>query len=175
MREDGFWYLIHSEESKGTEDGIWKPKGEACCVFKDKSITGWRTTLEFFEAQAPHSQKKTDWIMHEFKITPNDLGKNIHVSKVQEDSMLCKVFLSSADLTDQDRLLANHGVDSSCEKRLQSNPLGLVNTESRFEKGSTSNHQVQDSSFLTSFCWSRVTPPHVVVDKHILVFVEMQL
>ncbi|KAK4787254.1 hypothetical protein SAY86_011087 [Trapa natans] len=143
---DEILYLVRSEETRRTESGIWELKEKACCVFKDKSITGWRTTLVFFEGQTHCSREKTDWIMQEFRITSNDLGKNIHESKVHENIMLCRVFRTGAGLTDQDGLLSNYDVDPSFEKSFQSIPLGLLNTESRFEKGSSSNHQENNES-----------------------------
>ncbi|KAK4794733.1 hypothetical protein SAY86_012727 [Trapa natans] len=139
------WYLVGSEETKGTEGGMWKLKGESCCVFKDKSIAVWRTNLEFFKGQSHGSREKTDWIMQEFRITSNALGNNIHESKVQ-NMVLCRVFRAGEDPSVQAGLLSNRDVDSSFEKSFQSIPLGLVNTEGRFEKGSTSNHQENSES-----------------------------
>lgn len=154
MHEDEIWYLIRLEESKGTGEGTWEPSGEPICIFSNNSIRGWRTTLEFFEGQAPHSRKKTEWIMQEFNITPNELRKNIHESEEQENSMLCRVFRNREDLTDQDKKLTNGDVDSSYKESLCLIPLG---SDSRFEKGSTSNHKVMDLA-LTSFSWSRRAP-----------------
>lgn len=65
---DGFWYLVHSNEKKEFDHGFWKAKGEACKIYSNSMITGWRTTLEYFEGQVPHEQK-TDWIMQEYRIT----------------------------------------------------------------------------------------------------------
>ncbi|XP_012071783.1 NAC domain-containing protein 2 isoform X2 [Jatropha curcas] len=85
---DGIWYFIPSKENGPIELGFWRVKGEACKLFSSSAITGWRTTLEFFEGQVPHEQK-TDWIMQDYWITRKGPDEN---SKVKEGSSLCKVF-----------------------------------------------------------------------------------
>ncbi|OWM80821.1 protein NTM1-like 9 [Punica granatum] len=142
---DKMWYFIHSEYNKATEVGVWKPKGEPSRVFSNTSISGWRTTLEFFEGQTPHSPKKTNWIMQEFKVTPNKIEHSFDGSRVHEPSMLCKVFHSAEDLCDPELEPRIGGNDSLYEKSLNPIPL-LLSTDSRFEKGSTSNHEENDQS-----------------------------
>lgn len=66
----GMWYLTRSEDSKVTEHGIWKPKGDPLRVLLNSSISGWKTTLEFCELRASEVSK-TNWIMQEYKITSN--------------------------------------------------------------------------------------------------------
>lgn len=70
---EGMWFLVHSNEEKESVHGFWKAKGEACKVYSDKVINGWRTTLEYFEGLAPDGQI-TDWLMQEYKITPKDVN-----------------------------------------------------------------------------------------------------
>lgn len=64
---DGIWFFICSEEIKDTKLGFWKNKGNACEIFSNSVITGSRTTLEFYEGQAPYGCK-TDWVMHKYSI-----------------------------------------------------------------------------------------------------------
>ncbi|KAM7521096.1 hypothetical protein LguiB_020058 [Lonicera macranthoides] len=72
---DGVWYLISSEEKKDAEHGFWKAKGEATDIFTNSTITGWRTTLEFYEGQVPNG-RRTDWVMQEYGITQKGPGDN---------------------------------------------------------------------------------------------------
>lgn len=72
---DGIGYFISSEVKKDTELGSWKSKGDPYEIFPNSDITGWRTTLEFFEGQAPE-ERRTDWVMQEYKITQKGLFNN---------------------------------------------------------------------------------------------------
>ncbi|KAK4745702.1 hypothetical protein SAY87_012014 [Trapa incisa] len=142
---DKCWFFIGSERgSKAIEGGVWKPKGDPFPVFSDTVINGWKTILEFFEEKTPHSWQKTGWVMHEFKITPYELGQSIHDVNAHETSVLCRVFLSGDNLTHQDIVLKYSDDDSAVGKRPHPMPLVLLNTGGRFEKGSTSNHQEND-------------------------------
>lgn len=70
-----FWYLIRSNESKDTNLGYWRTKVEACEIFSNSILTGWRATLEFYEGQAPH-ERKTNWVMQEYWITQKKVSEN---------------------------------------------------------------------------------------------------
>ncbi|KAL5845040.1 hypothetical protein ACOSQ4_010998 [Xanthoceras sorbifolium] len=96
---DGVWYLVRSKENTDAQHGYWKAKGEACEVFSNSVIIGWRTTLEFHEGQVPH-EHKTDWVMQEFRIT----CKRLCESTNSEDSgLLCRVFLSAEQTPNSDK------------------------------------------------------------------------
>lgn len=69
---DGVWYLLCSKENTSAQHGQWRAKGETCEIFSNSYIIGWRTTLEFFEGQVPN-ERKTDWVMQEFRITQKRL------------------------------------------------------------------------------------------------------
>lgn len=69
---DGVWYLVCSKENTSAQHGQWRAKGETCEIFSNSYIIGWRTTLEFFEGQVPN-ERKTDWVMQEFRITQKRL------------------------------------------------------------------------------------------------------
>lgn len=72
---DGVWYLVPSKESTGAQHGHWKAKGEACEVFSNSLVIGWKRTLEYYEGQVPH-ERKTDWVMQKFSITQKRLIEN---------------------------------------------------------------------------------------------------
>ncbi|KAK3043091.1 hypothetical protein RJ639_001206 [Escallonia herrerae] len=63
------------EGKKDSENGFWKVKGKACEIFTNSTITGWRTTLEFYEGQAPHGPR-IDWLIQEYGITYKGVGNN---------------------------------------------------------------------------------------------------
>ncbi|KAL2489447.1 NAC transcription factor 29-like [Forsythia ovata] len=88
---DGIWFLVPSSETKETDCGFWKSKGDDCEIYSNSLITGWRTTLEFFEGQAPHGQR-TDWLMQEYRVTQKALCNK---SKTKESKSLCRIFFCS--------------------------------------------------------------------------------
>ncbi|ONI32859.1 hypothetical protein PRUPE_1G390000 [Prunus persica] len=69
------WYFILSNENKPTEHGYWRAKGEACRIFSNSSMTGWRAIIEFYQGQSPH-ESKTNWVMQEYWITQKKLSKD---------------------------------------------------------------------------------------------------
>ncbi|KAL0392002.1 UNVERIFIED_CONTAM: NAC domain-containing protein 78 [Sesamum radiatum] len=88
---EGIWYLVPSNEKKECVDGFWKAKGESCKIYSNSKITGWRTTLEYYERQVPHGQR-TNWLMQEYRITQKELCDK---DKRKESRSLCRVFLCS--------------------------------------------------------------------------------
>ncbi|KAI8014684.1 NAC domain-containing protein 78 [Camellia lanceoleosa] len=86
------WCFIRSEQKKASEHGFWKARGEACEIFANSNIIGWRTTLEFYEGRAPH-ERRTNWLMQEYSITQKQLHSN---SNPKESGLLCRVFSSGA-------------------------------------------------------------------------------
>ncbi|VVA11569.1 PREDICTED: NAC [Prunus dulcis] len=50
------------------QSGYWRAKGEACRIFSNSSMTGWRAIIEFYQGQSPH-ESKTNWVMQEYWIT----------------------------------------------------------------------------------------------------------
>ncbi|CAN1835873.1 NAC domain-containing protein 78 [Linum perenne] len=93
------WYFISkSVENKDTGKGFWKMKGESLKLFTDSMITGWRSTLEYYEGEEPKGLK-TDWLMQQYWVSEKDIGES---SKAKESSSLCRVFLDR-DHVDQKR------------------------------------------------------------------------
>ncbi|XP_019153081.1 PREDICTED: uncharacterized protein LOC109149640 isoform X3 [Ipomoea nil] len=75
------WYLVNSTGPKETEDGgFWAVKGDACEIFENPDIKGWRTNLEFFKGRAPYGLK-TEWVMQEYSITRKGAHKDTQKTK----------------------------------------------------------------------------------------------
>ncbi|KAK3001582.1 hypothetical protein RJ639_021685, partial [Escallonia herrerae] len=111
MYAEGIWYLIRSEGKKDSENGFWKVKGKACEIFTNSTITGWRTTLEFYEGQAPHG-RRTDWLIQEDEITYKGLGNN---SKPKDSKSLCRIFHSDQQGSDHE-LPSQYGEPDTARK-----------------------------------------------------------
>ncbi|KAJ3692132.1 hypothetical protein LUZ60_012482 [Juncus effusus] len=89
------WYFFSHKDKKyptgtrtnrATTAGFWKATGrdKAIYISNSKRI-GMRKTLVFYTGRAPHG-KKTDWIMHEYRLDEES-------SEVQEEGwVVCRVF-----------------------------------------------------------------------------------
>ncbi|OAY50795.1 NAC domain-containing protein 89 [Manihot esculenta] len=135
---DGIWYLIHSKENGAMEFGCWKVKGEACKLFSNSDITGWRTTLEFFERQV-HHECKTDWVMQEYWITQKGPGEN---SKLKEASSLCRVFLGGEQGLDHKKQQKVSSLHNACENLVHSTKATVPKARDDASNGSTSKPEV---------------------------------
>ncbi|XP_034675869.1 NAC domain-containing protein 92-like [Vitis riparia] len=135
---DRVWYLTSSEDTKFAE-GFWKPKGEPYEIFSNSSITGWRTTFEFYEGTTPHVLK-TDWVLQQYKITQKGQSKNI---KPMASSSLCRVFQSRGQSSSHE-MQKELGVANVADKNHTcSKPSVVSNTDNSTGQGSKSESQVQ--------------------------------
>ena len=66
------WFLISSKGNIVMELGYWKTKEEACEVFSNSDIIGWRTTFQYCKGQV-HHERKTVWVMQVFSTTQKRL------------------------------------------------------------------------------------------------------
>lgn len=132
---EDIWYLLRVKENDDTGLGFWKVKGEACKLFSNSAITGWRTTLEFFEGQVPH-ERKTDWLMQEYWITQKE---HIEKRKAKEARSLCRVFLGGEQALDhENQLIASPHSDTHIDLTQSIGPGTLADTS----HGSSSNPEV---------------------------------
>ncbi|CAA0813323.1 Protein NTM1-like 9 [Striga hermonthica] len=96
---EGMWYLVPIDVKKEYVHGFWKANGEDSRIFSNSTITGWRTTLQYFEGQAPDEQR-TDWRMHEYWITRKELHDK---DKPKEPRLLCRVFCNDKNGKSENR------------------------------------------------------------------------
>ncbi|XP_058220880.1 NAC domain-containing protein 4-like [Rhododendron vialii] len=131
---EDFWYFMRAEQKKDSEHGSWNARGEANQIFGNSSITGWRTTLEFYD----HGQR-TDWVMQEYHINPKGHRSNGN-SKVS--GLLCRVFLSGPNPEVRRKL---GGLENSEGNRLHPRSSSLLIQEpgSTTGQGSTSESQAR--------------------------------
>ncbi|KAM3191463.1 hypothetical protein ACQJBY_069000 [Aegilops geniculata] len=90
------WYFFSHKDKKyptgtrtnrATTAGFWKATGRDKAIFLGSGSRriGMRKTLVFYVGRAPHG-KKTDWIMHEYRLDEDNV-------EVQEDGwVVCRVF-----------------------------------------------------------------------------------
>uniref|UniRef100_A0A5B6YGQ4 Putative NAC transcription factor n=1 Tax=Davidia involucrata TaxID=16924 RepID=A0A5B6YGQ4_DAVIN len=92
------WYFYNQRDRKyatglrtnrATVSGYWKATGKDRSVMRRGTLVGMRKTLVFYQGRAPKG-RKTDWVMHEFRLE-GPLGPP-KISSVKEDWVLCRMF-----------------------------------------------------------------------------------
>lgn len=70
------WYFYSQRDRKyasglrtnrATVSGYWKATGKDKAVFRRGTLVGMRKTLVFYQGRAPKG-RKTNWVMHEFRV-----------------------------------------------------------------------------------------------------------
>ncbi|KAK6149496.1 hypothetical protein DH2020_017021 [Rehmannia glutinosa] len=84
-------YATGLRTNRATVSGYWKATGKDRPVTRKGNLVGMRKTLVFYQGRAPKG-KKTDWVMHEFRLEGAHGPGPKAVSPVKEDWVLCKVF-----------------------------------------------------------------------------------
>ncbi|XP_022768889.1 uncharacterized protein LOC111312677 isoform X2 [Durio zibethinus] len=112
------------------EHGLWKIKEEACEVFSNSDIIGWRTTLEY-KGQVPY-ESKTNWLMQVFSTTLKRLSDD---NEKKEMSSLCRVFLVPSH--EMQQRVSSAGIDTEIRNQLAQPPVLDANSCTRI--GSSSN------------------------------------
>ncbi|XP_057765326.1 NAC domain-containing protein 21/22-like [Salvia miltiorrhiza] len=87
-------YATGLRTNRATVSGYWKATGKDRAIIRKGVLVGMRKTLVFYQGRAPKG-RKTDWVMHEFRLEgPHGPGPK-SLSPVKEDWVLCRVFFKS--------------------------------------------------------------------------------
>ncbi|XP_040989265.1 NAC domain-containing protein 21/22 [Juglans microcarpa x Juglans regia] len=89
-------YATGLRTNRATASGYWKATGKDRPILRKDSLVGMRKTLVFYQGRAPKG-KKTDWVMHEFRIEGPGLAPPDRISSLKEDWVLCKVFYKNRE------------------------------------------------------------------------------
>ncbi|XP_042509407.1 NAC domain-containing protein 30-like [Macadamia integrifolia] len=93
--EKNEWYFFSHKDKKyptgtrtnrATAAGFWKATGRDKAVLSKNRIIGMRKTLVFYKGRAPHG-KKSDWIMHEYRLQTSE-----HGPPQEEGWVVCRAF-----------------------------------------------------------------------------------
>ncbi|KAD4386315.1 hypothetical protein R6Q59_009566 [Mikania micrantha] len=88
-------YATGLRTNRATASGYWKATGKDRCILRNRTLVGMRKTLVFYLGRAPKG-KKTDWVMHEFRLHPPPQTPPIDAS-LKEDWVLCRVFCKNRE------------------------------------------------------------------------------
>ncbi|XP_061373750.1 NAC domain-containing protein 37-like [Gastrolobium bilobum] len=99
--EQNEWYFFSHKDKKyptgtrtnrATMAGFWKATGRDKSVFERTKLIGMRKTLVFYEGRAPNG-RKTDWIIHEYRLESDDNG-----TPQEEGWVVCKAFKKKTNI-----------------------------------------------------------------------------
>ncbi|KAI5582096.1 hypothetical protein BDE02_07G063100 [Populus trichocarpa] len=82
-------YATGLRTNRATASGYWKATGKDRHILRKGTLVGMRKTLVFYQGRAPKG-KKTDWVMHEFRLEGPLVQPK--TSSEKEDWVLCRVF-----------------------------------------------------------------------------------
>ncbi|CAN6231081.1 unnamed protein product [Urochloa humidicola] len=95
--QDEWYFFSHKDKkyptgtrtNRATTAGFWKATGRDKAIFLGNAgrKIGLRKTLVFYTGRAPHG-KKTDWIMHEYRLDDD----NVEVPITEDGWVVCRVF-----------------------------------------------------------------------------------
>ncbi|KAK9080726.1 hypothetical protein SSX86_000484 [Deinandra increscens subsp. villosa] len=90
-------YATGLRTNRATVSGYWKATGKDRSILRNRTLVGMRKTLVFYLGRAPKG-KKTDWVMHEFRLeTP---PQSPPPNSLKEDWVLCRVFCKKKERSD---------------------------------------------------------------------------
>ncbi|KAK1408269.1 hypothetical protein QVD17_39905 [Tagetes erecta] len=93
--EQNEWYFFSYKDKKyptgtrtnrATKAGFWKATGRDKGIYSKHILVGMRKTLVFYKGRAPNG-KKSDWIMHEYRLETNENN-----TAQEEGWVVCRVF-----------------------------------------------------------------------------------
>ncbi|CAN6236759.1 unnamed protein product [Urochloa humidicola] len=79
-------YPSGTRTNRATAAGFWKATGRDKPVLSRSRVIGMRKTLVFYKGRAPNG-RKTDWIMHEYRLQDNE-----HAPAQEEGWVVCRAF-----------------------------------------------------------------------------------
>lgn len=87
-------YGVGSRTNRATDRGYWKTTGKDRPIQRNMQTIGMKKTLVYHIGRAPHGER-TNWVMHEYRLEDQELGKD-GVSQAGKDAfVLCRVFQKS--------------------------------------------------------------------------------
>lgn len=171
------WYFYSQRDRKystglrtnrATVWGYWKATGKDRPVLSRRNrLVGMRKTLVFYQGRAPKG-KKTDWVMHEFRLE-GPIGPP-KLSSSKEDWVICRVFYKNKEVDhhtgpggskqggingyDQDTYIISSSSTYNLPPLMDDPPLLLPRPYNEYQ-----THHHQSSLYEQVPCFSIFNPP----------------
>ncbi|KAL2331127.1 hypothetical protein Fmac_018708 [Flemingia macrophylla] len=124
-------YATGLRTNRATASGYWKATGKDRPILRKGTLVGMRKTLVFYQGRAPKG-RKTEWVMHEFRIEgPHGPPK---FSSSKEDWVLCRVFYKNREVA------AKPSMGSCYEDTGSSSLPALMDSYISFDQTQTQTH-----------------------------------
>ncbi|RCV04619.1 hypothetical protein SETIT_1G015000v2 [Setaria italica] len=153
--QDEWYFFSHKDKkyptgtrtNRATTAGFWKATGRDKAIFLSNGgrKVGLRKTLVFYTGRAPHG-KKTDWIMHEYRLDDD----NVEVPITEDGWVVCRVFKKKSIQRgfDQQQGMAAAVVHDEELHSFQHSPTGGATTPVDQKHGL---HQLMHGGFFPAF------------------------
>ncbi|XP_034678142.1 NAC domain-containing protein 21/22-like [Vitis riparia] len=173
------WYFYNQRDRKyatglrtnrATLSGYWKATGKDRPILSKGTLVGMRKTLVFYQGRAPKG-KKTDWVMHEFRLqgplTPPA------IPSLKEDWVLCRVFNKSRSEAAGKAITSNMGNGYYDNMNMGSSTLPpLVDSYINFDQTEIKLNEYEQVPCFSDMCSpnpSNLVFPHIThMEPHLL-------
>lgn len=158
-------YATGLRTNRATVSGYWKATGKDRAIIRKGSLVGMRKTLVFYQGRAPKG-RKTDWVMHEFRLEGPLSNTRPQISSTKEDWVLCRVFHKNKEL-----LAAKHGTGSNniyYDDTISSSTLPpLMDPYINFDQTNLNNNINMNELYYEQVpCFSIFTPNQTFTSHH---------
>ncbi|CAH8342312.1 unnamed protein product [Eruca vesicaria subsp. sativa] len=129
-------YATGLRTNRATATGYWKATGKDRAILRKSKLVGMRKTLVFYQGRAPRG-RKTDWVMHEFRLQASFDPPTLNSPEVQEDCVLCRVFHKKTE-----GVLSRDNTGSCFDETASASLPPLMDSYINFDQHFITNEQV---------------------------------
>ncbi|TKY49342.1 NAC domain-containing protein 21/22 [Spatholobus suberectus] len=146
-------YATGLRTNRATASGYWKATGKDRPILRKGTLVGMRKTLVFYQGRAPKG-RKTEWVMHEFRIEgPHGPPK---ISSSKEDWVLCRVFYKNREVVSKPSMGPSMG---SCYEDTGCSSLpALMDSYISFDQTQTHANEFEQVPCFSIFSQNQTNP-----------------
>ncbi|KAF8408760.1 hypothetical protein HHK36_004828 [Tetracentron sinense] len=142
-------YATGLRTNRATVSGYWKATGKDRQVIRKGTLVGMRKTLVFYQGRAPKG-RKTDWVMHEFRLEGPSYPSN--ACSVKEDWVLCRVFYKSRGVS------AKPAMENSYDDTVSSSLPPLMDSYITFDQTPTNLEEFEQVPCFSNYPPNQTNP-----------------
>ncbi|KAL5552541.1 hypothetical protein UlMin_039942 [Ulmus minor] len=105
-------YPNGNRSNRATGSGYWKATGidKQIVSSRGNQVVGMKKTLVFYRGKPPHGTR-TDWIMHEYRLVPQEKTYTQNSEVPMENWVLCRIFLKKRGNKNEEEQQVGNGGD----------------------------------------------------------------